>query len=520
MAATVILALTAVLAITVDLVDDANENRLLHLQTRQAGTLVQSNVENLATPLASAAQIAAGTGGDSLSFRRYVARFMARENRFESLTLWSVTSSDVRLVSTVGRPPELGRTGAKATTFVRWASTADTIAVNGLLTGTTTMFGYGYGSSPAATRYVVYIESPLRYRLRSTVSNSSPLYGLRFALYLGRTTDARHLLLTSGSTARLSGHTARTTVPFGTATLTLVTGAKGPLAGRAADRRWWVVLLLGTAVAVGAGLLTDRLVRRRRSAEALTAEIDGLLRDQRGIAESLQRALIPDGLPLVDGVQLAARYRPGVNGIEIGGDWYDVVPVDDTHVFFAVGDVSGRGLEAGSVMAALHFAIRAYAREGHSPATVLDLLGNLLTMRRDRHFATVVCCLLDVSTGSLTVASAGHLPMLLVHRDGSHFIDAPLGPPIGIRHTGPFRSVTVELPLGATLLAYTDGLVERRDETLDDGLARLRSVAARTGGTVEGMVSTLLAEMTPAGSDDDTAVLALRMEHRAAEVHA
>ena len=516
----VIMALTSALSITVAVVNDANENRLAHLQTRQAGTLVQSNVANLATPLASAAQIAAGTGGDSTSFRRYIAGFLARENRFESLTLWAVTSSSVRLVSTVGRAPALGRSGPTAQTFVRWASTAGTIAVNGLLTGNTTMFGYGYGSSPASTRYVVYVESSLRHRLRTVVASSSPLYGLRFALYLGRTADARHLLLTSGSSSTLSGRTARTTVPFGTATLTLVTGAKGPLGGRFADRRWWVVLLLGFVVAVGAGLLTDRLVRRRRGAEALTAEIDGLLRDQRGIAESLQRALIPDGLPEIDGLQMGARYCPGVNGIEIGGDWYDVVPIDDTHVFFAVGDVSGRGIEAGSVMAALHFAIRAYAREGHAPATVLDLLGNLLTMRGDRHFATVVCCVLDLTTGALTVANAGHLPMLLVHPDGSRFVDAPLGPPIGVRRSGRYASVTVELPVGATLLAYTDGLVERRHETLDDGLARLRAVATRTDESVEGLLSGILADLTPDGSDDDTALLALRLEHRTAEVRA
>ena len=515
----VIMVLTSALTVTVAVVNTANETRLLRLQTRQTASLVQSFIQNLATPLASAAEIAAGTGGDSASFRQYVSGFMSAQTRFTSLTLWSVTGERVDLVSTVGKASSLVGSTAAATAFVRRAATAGTVAVNGLQSGSTTLFGYGYGSAHGATRYVVYVESPLRSRYRTVVSSQSPFHDLRFALYLGHTTSARTLLLTSGSDPTLHGRSARATVPFGTATLTLVAGPRGALGGQFADQRWWIVLVLGSAVALGAGLLTDRLVKRRRDAETLTAEIDVLLRDQQGIAETLQRALIPDGLPVMPGVGFGARYLPGVNGIEIGGDWFDVVPVDDTHVFFAVGDVSGRGIEAGSVMASLHFAIRAYASEGHDPATVLNLLGGLLAMPRDRHFATVVCGLVDLASATMTVANAGHLPMLVSDGDGSHFVDAPVGPPIGVTRAVHYRSATVALPPGATLLAYTDGLVERRGETLDDGLDRLRAVAARAGAPIEPMLDGILAELLPDGSDDDTAVLAIRLEHRTAELH-
>ena len=506
----VVLALTAGLTITVDVVNNANEDRLLRLQTRQTATLLQSVIQNFATPLASAAEIAAGTGGNSSSFQRYVTGFMTTQTRFTSLTLWSVTRGDVRLVSTVGRTPELGTSGVRATSFVRRAATAGQISINGLLIGPTTQFGYGYGSSRGPTRYVVYVESALRQRLRTKVGATSPFHDLRFALYLGRGAAPRNLLLTSESTPTVHGRTAQAVVPFGATSLTVVAGPRGSLGGQFADQRWWIVLALGSAVALGAGLLTDRLVKRRRRAEALTAEIDGLLRDQRGIAESLQRALVPDGLPVVAGLDLGARYLPGVNGVEIGGDWYDVVPVGGHRVFFAIGDVSGRGIEAGSVMASLHFAIRAYATEGHDPATVLDLLGGLLITTRDRHFATVVCGLADLDTGTVTVANAGHLPMLVVDGPRSRFLDAPVGPPIGVRRGSRYRSTTVELPLGATLLAYTDGLVERRGEVLDDGLARLRAAAAHLEAPVEDLLTSILAVLAPDGSDDDTAILALR----------
>ena len=512
-----VLALTGALSVTVDMVNDANQDRLQLVQTRQTAMVVQSFIQNLATPLASAAEIASVTGGDSRSFRRYVSGFMAEQTRFESLSLWSVTGPRAQLVSSVGQPARMG-TGPGATAFVRRAATAGTVSVNGILTGTSTLFGYAYGSSRGATRYVVYVESGVHQRTGTKVGRTSPFADVRFALYLGRHVSARTLLLTSERTATVPGHTTSATIAFGTATLTLVTATRGALGGDYADQRWWIVLLLGAAVALGAGVLTDRLVKRRRTAEALTGEIDALLGDQRSIADTLQRALVPDGLPDVPGIELAARYLPGVNGVEIGGDWYDIVPVDDTHVFFAIGDVSGQGIEAGSVMASLHFAIRAYAAEGHDPATVLHLLGALLTLSRDRHFATVVCGCLDLGTGTVTVANAGHLPMLILDgAGGSRFLETEVGLPIGVQRGARYESTTVELPPGATLLAYTDGLVEHRGETLDEGLARLRSATTRAPVPVDALLSWVLAELRPNGSHDDTAMLAVRRAHRTAD---
>ena len=507
----VILGITVALSVTVAVLNDSNENRLLQLQTRQSAALVGTYVQDLATPLASAAEIAAGTGGDSVAYRRYAAGFLTAQTHFVSLSLWSVTAGDgARLVSVVGGPPRLGTAGPAATAFIAKAATAGTVAINTSLTATSAVFGYAYGSHEAPTRFVVYAEDGLRERLEAKVTRTSAFHGLRFAMYLGRGTSPAQLLLTSEKTSTVHGRTSTMVVPLGTTQLTLVVGTRAPLGGRLADQRWWIVLVLGTAVALGGGLLTDRLVKRRRRAESLTAEIDALLRDQKGIAETLQQALVPEGLPAIDGLELAARYLPGVNGVDIGGDWYDVVPLPDGRVFFAVGDVSGRGLEAGSVMAALHFAIRAYALEGHDPATVLDLLGGLLTMARDRHFATVVCGLLDVTTGALTVANAGHLPMLVVDGSRSHFLQVPAGPPIGVRRGHRYEAAQLQLPAGATLLAYTDGLVERRGETLDVSLDRLRDAASPTEGPVEDLLAGLLAELRPDGSADDTALLGLR----------
>ncbi len=205
------------------------------------------------------------------------------------------------------------------------------------------------------------------------------------------------------------------------------------------------------------------------------------------------------------------RYLPGTNGVDIGGDWYDVLPLDGDRFFFVVGDVSGRGVPAGSVMAALRFAIRAYATEGHPPELALERLRDMLDVAEDHHFATVVCGIADVGRHEVVIASAGHPPPLCVSARGAEYVDTPVGVPMGVSGRRPYRSGLVTVPPGATLLIYTDGLIERRGENIDDGLERLRSVAASAAAApVEAMLDTVVTELASAGLDDDTAILGVR----------
>jgi len=195
----------------------------------------------------------------------------------------------------------------------------------------------------------------------------------------------------------------------------------------------------------------------------------------------------------------------------VGGDWYDVVPLGDGGFFFVVGDVSGRGIRAGSVMAALRFAIRGFITEGHGPAEVLDRLGPVLDEVGDGLIATVLCGTADVARHELVLATAGHPPPLLVHDGTADYVDLTIGPPVGVRPAEHYTSTTVAVPRDATVIAYTDGLVERRDESLDSGLERLRSVAREdTTRTAHDLADSVVAALADPASDDDTAVLVLQ----------
>ena len=201
-------------------------------------------------------------------------------------------------------------------------------------------------------------------------------------------------------------------------------------------------------------------------------ELGGLFREQRTIAETLQRALLPKETPHIEGMEIAVEYVPGAKGMEIGGDWYSVIPVDDDRFAFVVGDVSGRGLSAATVMAALRFTIRTYALEGYWPTAILDKCSKQLHVLSDGHFATVLVGVGDLRRREITVANAGHLNPLVIDGESTSFIACRVGVPLGVPG-GTYESVTVTMPPNSTLIAFTDGLVENRAESLDVGLKRL-----------------------------------------------
>jgi serine phosphatase RsbU (regulator of sigma subunit) len=159
----------------------------------------------------------------------------------------------------------------------------------------------------------------------------------------------------------------------------------------------------------------------------------------------------------------------------------------------------------------LRYAIRGYAVQGDAPPTILTKLSHLVSVNRDGHFATVLCGVLDVEANQVTFASAGHPPPLLLTDDASYFVETFNGVPIGVALEAPYRPTTITLPARATLLAYTDGLVERRREDLDVGFERLRAAAAASrNGSLDDLLTAVLRDVTPDGSPDDTAILGLQ----------
>jgi serine phosphatase RsbU (regulator of sigma subunit) len=264
--------------------------------------------------------------------------------------------------------------------------------------------------------------------------------------------------------------------------------------------------------------LVEVLSRRREQAEVLAEQLEHiaaenarLYADQRSVAQTLQHSLLPEVLPTIPNLDLGVRYVAGVEGVDIGGDWYDVIQTNDGRLLFVVGDVSGRGLRAATIMASLRYAIRAYATQGDAPAVILEKVAALLSVGRDNHYATVLCGSIDVDGHEMIIANAGHPEPLVITEDGAQYLELPVGVPIGVAAGSHYTSVSVSLPERATLLAFTDGLVERRGESLDDGLNRLRLATLDTAAQpLEQMLTRVVREVTPDGSDDDSAVLGLR----------
>jgi anti-anti-sigma factor len=237
------------------------------------------------------------------------------------------------------------------------------------------------------------------------------------------------------------------------------------------------------------------------------------LADVRGeIAETLQRSLLPRSLPELDRLAVAARYLPGVRGTRAGGDWYDVLPREDGVVALAVGDVVGEGPSSAAVMGQLRSALAGFLLEGHEPARALDLLDRYARSVDGAQVSTVTCLLLDPVTGSLLHASAGHPPPLVVEDDGAEYLTGGEGPALALPGRAAHTQARSGLRPGSTLLLYTDGLVERRNATLDDGMVRLAEVAsAARGGSVDGLVATLLERLVGRERSDDVAVVAARL---------
>jgi anti-sigma regulatory factor (Ser/Thr protein kinase)/putative methionine-R-sulfoxide reductase with GAF domain len=232
--------------------------------------------------------------------------------------------------------------------------------------------------------------------------------------------------------------------------------------------------------------------------------------EQRRVAEALQRELLPARIAEGLGVDVAARYLPASAG-GLGGDWYDVFPVPDGRVAVVVGDVVGHGVAAAAVMAQLRTALRAYAADGHPPGAVVDRVNGLMWQLGPLAMTTLVYLVLDPAKESLELVSAGHPPALVVSPTGAAaYLASQGGIALGATQTATYRSETFPLPTGATVFVYTDGLVERRGESIDLGLERLR-VLAEGFSDVDSLCSSVLENMITDGPADDVAFIAARV---------
>ncbi|WP_371498883.1 SpoIIE family protein phosphatase [Kitasatospora sp. NBC_00374] len=252
---------------------------------------------------------------------------------------------------------------------------------------------------------------------------------------------------------------------------------------------------------------------------------------ERTAALTLQRTLLPQQVPQPTGVEVAYRYVPGSSGTEVGGDWFDVIPLPGDRTALVVGDVMGHGLRAAATMGRLRTAVRTLAGLDLAPELLLrhvhELADDLAQGPDEALLATCVYAVFDPATGKLVATKAGHIPPVLIVPKGEgvdgpvrtggplpggvgQVLDLPSGAPLGVGGV-PFESIELEIPEGSLLAMCTDGLVESRDKDLDVGLGRLLSVLEQPYASIQQACEAVLATMEQGREPDDVALLLARL---------
>ncbi|MFC1412787.1 SpoIIE family protein phosphatase [Streptacidiphilus sp. N1-12] len=242
---------------------------------------------------------------------------------------------------------------------------------------------------------------------------------------------------------------------------------------------------------------------------------------ERAAALMLQRSLLPQTVPQPPGVEIGYRYVPGSSGTEVGGDWFDVIPLPDDRVALVVGDVMGHGLRAAATMGRLRTAVRTLAMLGLPPDVLLqhvhDLADDLAQGPDEALIATCVYAVYDPATRQLVLAKAGHTPpLLIVPGEPAQVLDLPSGTPLGVGGV-PFASVQLTAPEGSLLVLYTDGLVESRTEDIDVGTRRLCAVLEQEFDSVEEACDRVVGTLERGQEPDDVALLVARLGSSRAE---
>ncbi len=510
------LTITAALAIASGALYRHNERRLLNLRVRELSLVLAGATQSVQTPLASAAALADATNGDPARFRALMAPYVGTGRQFASLALWPLGPGAAAPRAVLGTTSRVA-SAAQVRALARHPGVLNMV---GKLSGARPALGFEYALGGGHRAYAVVAESPLPANRRSKLESNSAFSDLDYAVYLGRHRQPAQLILTSVKHPPLKGLTASDAVPFGSGVFTIAISPRGSLGGGFFHSLPWLIAIAGVLISLAAALLTERLARGRARAELLAEQLDRLAAEnreryieQRSIAQTLQQALLPAQLPRLPGLSVSARYVPAQAGGDVGGDWYDVVAVDERRVLLVIGDVSGHGVEAATTMALVRHATLAYVAEEHRPASVLEKLSDFVSGQGGDYFATVLCALIDIEGHQITVASAGHLAPLLLAGGEGDYVSIRAEPPIGFPHTTPFREATFPVPPRATLVAFTDGLVERRGEVLDEGLERLRAMAMREQLTDDDLLAKLARDLTSDDHRDDTALVSIQWQN-------
>lgn len=385
----------------------------------------------------------------------------------------------------------------------------DPLVVSTGVLGQQRAIGFALGPPAAPTGTVLYQENMLGPQVSPPrQAASAPFSNLDVALYSADRPDPAQVLVSTSSHLPLTGPVEVRRLPVGSATWLIVASAQEPLTGRLAAAAPWLLLGGGIVLSVLVATVVETADRRRR--DALER-----YRSERASSELFQRNLLPR-LPELPELDIAARYLPSERGQEVGGDWFDVFPLPSGDVGIVIGDVMGHDLLAASGMAQVRSALRAFARREADPALVLDLLDELVTSLEVTELVTVLYGTLSAPRPDgarlLRWSNAGHLPPVVrfgddrcaVLHDASSLL---IGSPITVTR----ETASMVVPGGATLLLFTDGLVETPGGALDDAIESLAAALSAPGAlTADELCEVALTRLQPRERRDDVALLAVR----------
>jgi serine phosphatase RsbU (regulator of sigma subunit) len=488
------------------------EHRLLRERTAEVGLLLSSALSAVPATLNVQGQILRDTHGSASAYKRSAAATVAAgpgQLTFAWLRAQSQGRSYVVLAA-VGAGLRTGEVvaDARVRAFAK-AIKARSFAATPVM-GSDRRLGFAVGPPTAPAGTVLYRESALGPVSPPRQAASSPFAELDVVLYGAPTVQPAQVLTSTTGQFPLTGDVRNQPLAAGASHWLLSVKARRPLVGSAtADAPWFVL---------GAGLLGSLLVAAiveaagRRRDDALA-----LYESEHQVAETLQRSLLPQ-LPIIPGLELAARYLAAGSGQEVGGDWFDAFPLAGGRVGLAIGDVIGHDLRAASAMAQVRAALRAYAVDGDPPATVINRLDHLVDTFDLTQLVTVIYAVLEPveADGSrlMRYANAGHLPPLILAPDGevstlTSGASVVIGAPITIEH----GQAEHRLESGTTLLLFTDGLVEVPGRSLQETLAELAVAVAGSGDDVgvEAMCERIVATAADRSLRDDIALLAVRI---------
>jgi serine phosphatase RsbU (regulator of sigma subunit) len=497
---------------------DQSEQHLLQEQTDQAGAVLAVSISQVQAPLGGVASTAAATAGDPATFAKIAAPLTTEAGGYRSVVLYRATSTEP--IAVVGDQPRL--TGPAVDRLLRSAGEHPFVVVDLLHPDRT--LGYGVRDADPSG-YVVYGERQLSPNPNVRRRTDEPFSQVDYALYLGAREDPNALLGSSLQHLPITGRRATATIAFGDNHILLVTTPIGRLGSRLMSDLWWIVLLVGVTGTVAIAVLLHRLQRAQAEAVSLAADNARKHDEQRQIAETLQRGLLPERLDVPPGASLSARYWPANDATLVGGDFYDAFRIDDQRWGIVIGDVCGKGIEAAALTGLVRHTLRTASRTSDEPSAALHAVHAALRDHRPATFCTVCFAIYQTVDGSdgepvrqtLVVALGGH-PMPMVARSGTVRPIGRSGTVLGMIEPT-VHDVRMELLPGDTLVLFTDGLTDAppsQGVTTDEIAELLHDDPSADVDELADSIGDRARTRRPSGSSDDTAILVVRFGEPAA----